>query len=374
MAKENVLFLTNKIFIDENQPMGGVRLCTYDYIRLLQASYNVVFFPVTFNRKLWFRIKSRLGVDSYEEYDTISYMPQLKQVLESSNIGKVFINLSNASDFARAIKTTLGPQVKTILCSHGNESGDFLHQSVRFAHKLSRIQRLTAPYRLGKVMQKELDYRINHIDLVLTVSQIEEAIEKWVGVKDVFMVPRVLEDEFVDWQPTGNRAGFIGDISHYPNYYGVLRLCEELEAQGANVELRVVGKDNANMRELKSKFSFITHLGYLDDKEVVQEVATWKYFLNLVFYYSKGVSTKLAQGLNWGLPVISTTPGNRGYDFGRRRIPTFDKPDVMARELKERMNNIEQNVADRDNVLDVVRESVTYNDIMKQLSVVLENI
>lgn len=353
--------------------MGGVRLCTQDYIELLEVKYTVTYLPVDFNRGIAFRLKSRLGIDSYEEYDTESYVASIRNKVAGLGISKIFINLANATDFARVIKQQVNKDLKVILCSHGNESGDFLHLSVRFKERLSFFQRLFAPHRLGKVLQKELEYRLNYVDLVLTVSEIEASIEKWIGAKAVFMVPRVLKNEFIDWNPVGKRVGFIGDISHFPNYYGLLKICEELARLDNEVELRIVGKDNSNVAELKKKFAFITHLGYLDEKAVVEEAATWNYFLNLVFYYSKGVSTKLAQGLNWGLPVISTTPGNRGYELNKP-IPTFDKPEEMARNIATKLNNKNAVVKDRDDVLYNVQNSCTYQSVMNDLSNVLESL
>jgi hypothetical protein len=59
-------------------------------------------------------------------------------------------------------------------------------------------------------------------------------------------------------------------------------------------------------------------------------VGTWAIFLNLVFYYSRGVSTKLAKGLGWGIPVLTTPYGNRGYDIPHDMLASAETPSQMA--------------------------------------------
>lgn len=373
---EKVLFLTNKLFIDEKHPEGGVRLCTLDFIKLLRVKYDVVLFPVEFNRSLMFRLKARFGIDVFEDFKTEDYKDLLVNAIRKDDIQKVFINLTSSTPFAKVIKDEFVDSVKVILCSHGNESGDFLHHSVRFKKLLPWVRQKTSAWRLGKLLQKELYFRIYYVDLVLTVSEVEHSIEQWLGAKQVIYVPRIFEPDYIEWNPVAGRIGFIGDVSHHPNYYGLLSLCEVISKKHISnpVELRIVGKPCDKLDDLLNKYSFIFHTGYLDKKALEEEVTTWMYFLNPVFYYSKGVSTKLAKGMNWGLPVISTVAGNRGYIFKRGGVITCSNPNEMAKEITDRAFNCDIAKADREQVMHAVDSYKDFSELMKDIYPVIHSL
>lgn len=366
---EKVLFLTNEVFLDETKPEGGVRLCTNDYIKLLQTKYEVITFKLKFNKSIFFRLKAKLGIDVFEDYNPNDYSKELFASIDKNAITKVFINLSNASAISLVIKNQYHNKVKIILCSHGFEAGDFLHQTVRFKQFSSFFKKITGSWRLGKILQNELNYRIKAFDLILTVSEIEESIEYWLGAKQVFFVPRIFEPDFINWQPKLGNIGFIADVSHYPNYYGLLLLCEAIQNAGYSdkIDVRVVGKNCVNLELLCEKFSFITKLGYLTNEELKKEASTWMYYLNLVFYYSKGVSTKLAKGMNWGLPVLSTTAGNRGYIFKEGGVVTCSSPKEMLGMIINRIDNTELLEKDKCEVEKAVYALSDYNIIMEDL-------
>jgi hypothetical protein len=366
---EKIIFVTNKVFVDKNKPEGGVSYCTKDFISLLQTKFEVIIFPLTYNRSLLYRIKAKLGIDVFEDYNPVDYKNDLYQSIKSNDIKKVFINLSSAADVSRVVKIEFGDQVKTILCSHGIEAGDFLHHTVRFTPLLSKLHILTSSYRLGKILKTELSLRLNYFDLVLTVSEIEVAIEKWLGAKKVAFVPRVLTPSFISWQPVMGRLGFVGDVSHYPNYYGLLKLCEAISNNKSDKEiiLRVVGKPCKNLELITARFLFVQPIGYLDNDKLIEEAGTWMYYLNLVFYYSKGVSTKLAKGMNWGLPIISTEAGNRGYSFVKGGVNTVNDVDDILQLINTRLDNNLLLKGDKENVESAVQSSISYADLMQSL-------
>jgi len=374
---EQVLFISHKKFLDQTLPEGGVRLCTNDYVELLQTQYVVNFLGVEYNRSILFRLRFRLGLDAYEEYVPENYRTELKDAIVTRGIRKVFINLSNAMSFGKFIKENFSAyDVKVILCSHGNESGDFLHQAARFSERLAGYKRLFSSYRLGKMLKLESIYRQHYIDLVLTVSEVEEQIEKWLGAKQVFMVPRVFKQKFIDWRPVHGRIGFVGDISHPPNYYGVSKLCEALQKNGVpeQLDFRIIGVEDEHSRRLKEQFSFVSIMGYMDNAVFEKEAASWYYYMNLAFYYSKGVSTKLAKGIDWGLPVISTTAGNRGYVFRGGNVLTADAPEDIATILEHRLSDPALVQHDRQEIINIVKNTITYQDIMKTLLPIIEKL
>lgn len=374
---EPVLFISHRKFLDQTLPEGGVRLCTNDYIELLQTQFDVQFLGVDYNRSILFRLKFRIGLDAYEEYVPESYETQLNNAIVTNGIRKVFINLSNAMTFGKFIKDNFSSyNVKVILCSHGNESGDFLHQAARFSERLTGYRRMFSSYRLGKMLKLESSHRQQYIDLVLTVSEVEEQIEKWLGAKHVFMVPRVFKAKFIDWKPVQGRIGFVGDISHPPNFYGVWKLCEAIQKKGvpAHFDFRIIGVEDDHSRKLKQQFPFVSIMGYMDNAVFEKEAASWNYYMNLAFYYSKGVSTKLAKGIDWGIPIISTTAGNRGYIFKGGTVLTGDAPEDIAEILEQRLSNPELVAHDRNKIINIVRNTITYRDIMATLLPVLERL
>jgi hypothetical protein len=62
----------------------------------------------------------------------------------------------------------------------------------------------------------------------------------------------------------------------------------------------------------------------------MKEAASWAFFMNPVFYYSRGVSTKLAKAFSWGLPVITSEIGCRGYVWGKGSPLIADSAAEMA--------------------------------------------
>lgn len=373
---EKIIFITNHIFIDKNKLEGGVSYCTKNFITLLRTKFDIIYFPLRYNKSILFRIKAKLGLDIFEDYNPADYQEELFRIISQNKAKKVFINLSSASAVSKVIKDRYNDEVKIILCSHGIEAGDFIHHSVRFKNLLPKLQGLTSSYKLGKILQNELLFRLNYFDLILTVSEIETAIEKWLGAKKTFFVPRVFSMSFIEWKPIIGRLGFVGDISHYPNYYGLLKLCEEIQNNntGLEITIRVVGKPCSNLTLITDQFPFVQSLGYLDNDKLIFEAGTWMYYLNLVFYYSKGVSTKLEKGMNWGLPVISTNEGNRGYLFFKGAVNTISNVNEIPPLIKSRVENTELLRFDKKNIEKAVETSDTYIDIMNSLYPVLQSL
>jgi glycosyltransferase involved in cell wall biosynthesis len=167
---------------------------------------------------------------------------------------------------------------------------------------------------------------------VLTVSPVEEALERWLGAKQVLMVPRTVSSQFIPRNPQVGRVGFIGDLSHAPNFYGIDEVCKAISSlpQKSAVNVRLVGAPASIGEVLARKYSFVTYLGYMGNEELEAEAGSWTYFLNPVFYYSRGVSTKLAKAFGWGVPVITTTIGCRGYQWETGDPLYAETPNAMA--------------------------------------------
>lgn len=306
---KNLLFISDKLFLEDSNFSGGVKLCTNDYLKLLCLIFNVEVIGIKNEISFLSRIKIKLGIDAYLHYDN-SNIDGIIQKINSNKIEWIALNMSNLIPIAQRLKI-LFPTLKIILLSHGNESGDYLHEISR-----NNFSNILHAYKLGSILLKESQSRKNLLDFVFTVSPIEAEIEKWINAKKVIYIPRTIEANFIDTNPLLNKVGFIGDLSHLPNTDAIEKICESIEAsKNTNIEFCLIGKPVIKGQYFSSKYSFVNYKGYLSDNEVINEVKTWSAFLNLLFYYSRGVSTKLGFALSLGLPVISTKIGLRGYEF-----------------------------------------------------------
>jgi hypothetical protein len=365
--KERVLFIVNSIYFDNTRNEGGVRNCTLEYINLLSTQFEVILFPVSYSKSIFYKIRSKLGLNIYNDYTPTNYKRELQEAIIQNSVHFVFLNLSNTMTFASVIKEEFN-DVKVILCSHGNESGDHLHHSFRFKQKHSWLQRFINSILFAKMIEKEVDFRLRFLDLVLTVSEVEEAIEKWLGAKKVFMVPRVLKNQPIPWDPHYGRVGFLGDLSHKPNYEGIVSFCDAIVKSGCqDLKFRLLGSPIDIGNELAHKYPFLEYCGFVPEDKINEEVATWSLFLNLVFYYSRGVSTKLAKGLGWGIPVLSTTYGNRGYNLPPTMLKSVETPSEMV-EMAVRL------ISDRNELNQMRKTSIHLSSHFSDFKPIMDNL
>lgn len=326
-----LLFVSFKEIMDTSNP-GGVAYCTREFMALLSQGFDLKEFEISVRQDLWFRLKNKLQLSVYDQCLPGKSIQALVDCVRSEAISGVALNMTAAAVYAPVLKKHLGRNFPVILLSHGNESGDTLHDNCLKSPVAYSCMSMVRSWRLGRMLEKESLLR-RDIDLVLTVSPVEEQIEKWLGAARVFYVPRTIEMNPLDWHPVTGRVGFTGDLSHAPNRRGLEDFCRQLMlkgGKGGGLEIRVTGKPDFIGRELEEKYPFVTYLGYLQEDDLQAEAATWVLFLNLVFYYSRGVSTKAAKFLGYGLPMISTLPGNRGYLWKGNPPPTAESVDEFV--------------------------------------------
>ncbi len=362
----NALFICNEKFLDSSVNGGGVKFCTDEFICLLKTAFTVTEFPVNYDTSICKKIYRKFNLSAYKEYKIDKYTDSLKNVLHQSKITHVFLNLTNTAQFAKIVKS-ISPKIKVILCSHGNESGDYLHDIV-IHKKYKGFKKKAATYNLGKMLITEAIVRKN-IDLVLTVSEVEESIEKWLGAKHVFMVPRFIEKEEGKYEPVQGRVGFIADLSHEPNYFGIKEVCKAINLiLNHNITILLVGGGKDRGESLKKQYSFVQYLGYLSEHKLAKEISTWTFALNPVFYYSRGVSTKLGKSLGMGYPVITTKIGRRGYKWADGKLPECETAAEMATLIVELSNDKNAWYYYKNNVLKIQNSSPSYNQIMLDIN------
>lgn len=306
------LFLTNpKDVYAEIE--GGVQLCSKDFLELLiECGFQITEFHVHVSKNLQHRLLRKLRVDAYKLYDEKDRLDELLNVIRKENVKVVYINKSELLRYAKPIKKKFKEEVRVVVFSHGNETGDYLHYLTRIeSNPLSKFRNI---FRLGFNLYLESFYRIHYLDNVFVLSEQEQKIEQWLGINNPLIIYQFTKPDFINWDPAKNFIGFVGSLDHVPNVLGLKSFIEEIRTIGLrDVEVRLVGGPQRAGEKLANEFSEINYLGRLTEDALKEEAKCWSIFLNPVFYYSRGASTKLARGLSYGLPVISTIEGNRGY-------------------------------------------------------------
>ena len=309
------LFLYNEIDLT-SEIAGGVQICSKEFLSIIENTVDELhFFKVRHNRSILFRMLYKLNLDNYLSYRPYRYRHQLKATLENNKISHVFINKSELLRFSKLIKEfKLQISPKIIIMSHGNESGDLLGNLTNPNPIFNRLYTFFGKIKLGLNLYTESLFRKNYVDLVCTMSEEESAIEKWLGINNPFYVSRLINrEESIVRNPTKNIFGYVGTLNHTPNISALTQLFDLLKKTGINSEIRIIGQPIHIGRNLESKYPFVKYLGGLNNEELLFEVKNWKYFINPIFYYSRGASMKLAKAIEWEIPIITTTAGKRGY-------------------------------------------------------------
>jgi glycosyltransferase involved in cell wall biosynthesis len=344
MDPKKALFLTNKKLL-YSEITGGVQLCSQEFHYILENLDDVELtdYYVPFTKAIKQRLQIRLGFENYSMYNVAKDKTALLNYIESSKISIVFINMSSAVRYALPIKETYGDKVKVILLSHGNHSGDFLHLITKPIKGKSAIGRTLQKIRLGNLIATESIFRTKYLDGVITISETERQIENWFGAHKVSFLPRRLHPAFLFHSPVQGRVGFIGRLDHPPNLQGIKILLDQLKkADNNHIEIRLVGAPTVDGNKLAETFKFVKYLGELSDMDVEKEVSTWAFFLNPVWWYSTGASTKLAKAISWGIPIITTTAGMRGYEWKKGSLLVADSPAQMIDRIVSESSDMEK--------------------------------
>jgi glycosyltransferase involved in cell wall biosynthesis len=314
------MYIFNPVDLDSNPP-GGVQLCSREFLACLEAGSDIVVqFPVRTRHRRRARLLRRCGAAPYSSYVPSDYAKDLERVVHEESISHIFINKAELMRFAGLVRA-LNLPVKTVLMSHGNQSGDDLSDAM--GHDRLSLSGAIKAFRLGRHLIVESEHRRDCIDGVCVMSHEERTFEQWLGAKEIVVIPRLLDSSPIEWKPTLGRVGYSGTLSHPPNRRALESICQDLRRRAVrNIEIRVVGQPVSRGTELAASYPFVRYLGALSNQELRAEASTWSAVLNPLFGLARGASMKLAAGLGLGLPVISTAFGARGYEFGGANFPT----------------------------------------------------
>lgn len=328
----NALFLTHKNSLI-SEITGGVQLCSQEFYYIINSIPEIKLseYHVSYTKNIMQRVRMKIGQENYSMYNINKDAPALLNHITKNKIRVVFINMASLVRYARPIKETFGDNVKIILLSHGNHSGDFLHLISKPIISRHAMFKFLMQVRLGHLISTESEYRVKYLDAVITLSETEKQIENWFGAKKSVFIPRRLYPNFLLHKPILGRVGFVGRLDHPPNFQGMEILLDELKKSiHSKIEIRLIGAPVKFGQRLQFDYPFITYLGELSDTEVEDEVATWSFLLNPVWWYSTGASTKLAKAISWGIPIITSVAGMRGYQWKNGNLLIVQSPLEMA--------------------------------------------
>jgi hypothetical protein len=318
----------NALFIydaeDLDTPLqGGVQICSREYLAVVKAAADsCALLAVKRSRRMELRIRRKMGLGSYLGYEPELFLSEIAETIGTNAISHVFLNQTSLAKFAPLIKG-VNPKVKVVVMSHGNQSGDDLYEIASPKGMRSKgFKRLRAILQLGQDVVAESLLRHDSIDLICVMSREEAVLESWLGTANTLVLPRTITSEAVTWEPIVGRVGYVGTLDHTPNKVALEDVFEEIaRRRSAPPEIRLVGRPTASGVELASQYPFVRYLGALSDADLRAEARTWSLFLNPILWLSRGASMKLGVAIGWGLPILTTDFGARGYEWGDAMIP-----------------------------------------------------
>jgi hypothetical protein len=319
----------NALFIYDSEDLdtplqGGVQICSREYLAIVkEAADSCTLFAVNRSRSMALRIRRKIGLGSYLGYEPAKFLGEIDATIRKNAISHVFINQTALAKFAPQIKS-LVPSVRVILMSHGNQSGDDLYEIASPKGRRSRgIKRLRATWQLGQDVVAESLLRHASVDLICVMSREEAVLESWLGTANTLVLPRTITSEALTWVPNVGRVGYVGTLDHTPNKVALEEVFLEIARRKSTPpEVRLIGRPEASGMRLAARFPFVRYLGALDETDLRAEARTWSLFLNPIMWLSRGASMKLGVAVGWGLPIVTTKFGARGYEWGDAMIPT----------------------------------------------------
>jgi Glycosyl transferases group 1 len=310
---------------------GGVQQCTTTFVHLITDGFELTRVAFRSDRRLRSRINNRLFGDAYRRHTPVDLSTQIVVAIEKTGSRIVFFNLGDFPREAAHLRNVYGTKIRLIQLSHGLDSTDMLiDQQFRRSEQGTINSDSRAARIIGDKLQYEADYR-RHLDACICLSPLDAEIERWLGARRTMVVPKLIREPALSLRPIEGRAGCVATLDHPPNINGLSQLLRALESRvGDELEFRIVGKPRRIGQSLAEHFHFAQYLGALSDGDLREEAATWCCFVNPVFAYARGCSTKIATALGWGLPIVTTCGGARGYVWDETLQPLAESAEALA--------------------------------------------
>ena len=347
---------------------GGQQQCTREYRETLSAAgFDLLDCLFETDRSWTTRVRRWAWRRPYANVIPRTYFDHVADVAREHRPAWVFCNLYNFVPFGGILRQRIGEGVRLVLLSHGLASVDELH-AVRFFATRGKSNPRTGDASIGRMLRVEAS-GLPAFDHVFCLAPFEVEICRWLGATSVSWLPRTIPWEpALAWRPTGNRIGCVGTLDHPPNQEGIELFCAALaNVAPAGLRLRLVTRSRAVAADLASRYRFVDDLGPMDEPGALErEASTWSVFVNPIFCHAMGCSTKVATALAWGIPVLTTPEGLRGYDWRTGELPTPRTAVGMAREAVMLLDS-SRAAACREEVLKAAKSSTTSADIATRI-------
>jgi hypothetical protein len=344
---------------------GGVQRCTKEYVEVITAAgWRLESLTYSIDRHWQTRILRKLKPSSFHHRIPPSFITELINRINSENVTWIFLNQVDALPLIPHLKKAF-PNIKLVLLSHGAQFvDDFL--AAQSIDSLSMQVRA----RLADTIIDEMHWR-QSLDHVFTLSEPEAVFERWLGAKSVTWLPRVVSPNPLAWQPVLGRFGFVGTLDHAPNYDGLLNILICLQScQNFHGYIRIVSASESLGNSLAKRFPFVEYLGCLSAENLCEEASTWCYFLHPLFYWSRGCSTKLADALEWQIPILTTEAGCRGYIWKKGNIIMANTTEEFCAHLIN-ISSITQLELIKENVILVSTTSSSIEEVSDMVELAL---
>ena len=325
--------------------VGGQQACTRELQQVIrQAGYDLAEVALPSRLSFFNRVRNKLKPLVYPICWPSDAAVCVAEAAKKHQSGTIFFNLIDFLPLAREVRPRVDPGVRLVMLSHGLASAD-VREINRIARQMPEIIRRCPLYPLEIVLKKEREY-LGDFDQVISLAEFEADLCRELGAKQSAWIPRVIPNHPLKWKPVEGRLGFVGTLDHPPSMEGMVKVLEAWPRDtGRAVKVRVVSRSRWHGEWLARKFSQVEYLGPMEDGEVEQEAASWCAFLHPMFCFARGCSTKLATGLGWRIPCLSTVSGIRGYDIPKGSVvlvttaKEFASQGVKLANLKEAIPN-----------------------------------
>lgn len=310
---------------------GGQQVCTREYRETLRlAGFELIDVFWEHERTIARRLSNRLSPSPYNRPWCTGLAERSVDAAKSHGADLIFLNVIDLLPLAQDIKRVAGSACKVVMLSHGLASVDEVHtQRILKAYPFLPVN--PSPLWPGDLLREEAAY-LPFCDHVISLAPFEVEICRWLGAKSNSWIPRAIPQETLDRNPVPGRVGVVGTLDHPPTMEAVWLVLEAMRVQGAGASrVRIVSGSRRQAEFFTSKFPFVEDLGRLDEPALLAEAATWAAFLHPLFCFARGASTKLATGLSWGLPCVTTESGMRGYDLPEGAVSVASTPEEFAR-------------------------------------------
>lgn len=310
--------------------IGGQQVCTRELIEVLEkAGFNLIQVPIQNRLGLLERVRNRVRPIPYPVCWPSDTADLIARKAKESGAGTIFFNLIDFLPLAREVRSKTGAKTTLVMLSHGLASPDVRHIN-RIAGEMPEITGRCPRYELEAVLQKEKEY-LGDFDQVISLAEFEADLCREMGARRSGWIPRMIPEQSLEWKPVEGRLGFVGTLDHPPSMEGMVKVLEAWPRDaGSGVKVRVVSRSRWHGEWLAKRYPEVEYLGPLDGGKVEKEAASWCAFLHPMFCFARGCSTKLATGLAWGIPCISTPSGIRGYELPEGAVILAETPEEFV--------------------------------------------